>query len=118
MTNQQVLKRQSRQLRHGRVRSIVSGTAERPRLSVFRSASHIYAQLIDDGSGKTLVAASSKELKEKAAKVNRSTEVGKLIATKAKVKGISKVVFDRGGYRYQGRVKALADGAREAGLQF
>jgi len=106
-------------LRKSRVRSVVSGTAQRPRLSVFRSASHIYAQLIDDSKGTTLAAADSRELKGKAAgKTNSSGEVGKLIAGKAKEKGISNVVFDRGGYRYMGRVKALADGAREGGLQF
>ena len=105
-------------LRKARVRSVVSGTSQRPRLSVFRSSTHIYAQLIDDSKGTTLATASSKELKGKAVKVDRSSEVGKLIAGKAKDKGISTVVFDRGGYRYQGRVKALADGARAAGLTF
>ncbi len=121
MTNRNVLKRNQRSLRKARVRSVVSGTAQRPRLSVFRSATHIYAQLIDDVNGTTLAAASSKDLKDKAGKagkVDRSGEVGKLIAGKAKEKGISAVVFDRGGNRYMGRVKALADGAREAGLKF
>jgi large subunit ribosomal protein L18 len=118
MTNRNILKRSQRTLRKARVRSVVSGTQSRPRLSVFRSATHIYAQLIDDSKGTTLAAASSKELKTKAGKVNKSSEVGKLIASKAKDKGISTAVFDRGGYRYQGRVKALADGAREGGLQF
>lgn len=121
MTNRNTLKRNQRLLRKARVRSVVTGTAVRPRLSIFRSATHIYAQLIDDNKGTTLATASSKELKGKAvkvAKVDRSAEVGKLIAGKAKDKGISSVVFDRGGYRYQGRVKALADGARDGGLNF
>lgn len=113
-----LIKQQRRQLRAARVRQIVNGTADRPRLSVFRSAAHVYAQLIDDNSGHTLVAASSKELKSKAAKTEQSLAVGKLIASKAKEKGISAVVFDRGGNRYQGRLKALAEGAREGGLKF
>lgn len=117
-TNTQQLKRNKRQLRHGRVRSVVSGVVDRPRLAVFRSAAHIYAQLIDDKAGKTLAQASSRDLKDKSKKTDLSVAVGKLIADKAKEKGISKVVFDRGGYRYHGRVKALAEGAREAGLQF
>lgn len=117
-TNRQQLKRNKRQLRHGRVRAVVSGTTERPRLSVFRSASHIYAQLIDDATGKTLAQASSRELKGKAAKTDNSAEVGKAIAAAAKQKGIEQVVFDRGGFRYHGRVKALAEGAREGGLKF
>ncbi len=118
MTNRNTLKRNQRMLRKARVRSVVTGSTKRPRLSVFRSATHIYAQLIDDSKGTTLATASSKELKGKSVKVDRSAEVGKLIAGKAKDKGITSVVFDRGGYRYQGRVKALADGAREAGLTF
>jgi large subunit ribosomal protein L18 len=122
MTNRNVLKRNQRLLRKARVRSVVSGSEARPRLSVFRSATHIYAQLIDDVAGVTLAAASSKDLKVKAGKsvgkTDRSAEVGKLIADKAKAKGITRVVFDRGGNRFQGRVKALADGAREAGLNF
>ena len=118
MTNRNVLKRNQRSLRKARVRSVVSGTSDRPRLSVFRSATHIYAQLIDDVKGTTLAAASSKDLKVKAGKIDRSSEVGKLIADKAKEKGITSVVFDRGGNRYMGRVKALADGARAAGLNF
>lgn len=111
-------KRDKRNIRHARVRSVVQGTASRPRLSVFRSSAHIYAQLIDDSSGKTVAAASSKELKGKAAKTGASAEVGKLIAGKAKGLNIESVVFDRGGYRYHGRVKALAEGAREGGLKF
>lgn len=117
-TNRQQLKRNKRQLRHGRVRAVVSGTAERPRLSVFRSSGHIYAQLIDDTAGKTLAQSSTIELKSKSAKTDNSTAVGKAIATKAIEKGIKKVVFDRGGYQYHGRVKALAEAAREAGLDF
>ena len=116
--NLQQQKRNKRQLRHGRVRSLVSGDSKRPRLSVFRSANHIYAQLIDDQTGKTLAQASSRELKGKAAKTGSSAEVGKLIAGKAAEQKITDVVFDRGGYKYHGRVKALADGAREAGLKF
>jgi large subunit ribosomal protein L18 len=122
-TNKEQLKRNKRALRHNRVRSVVSGTSERPRLAVFRSASHIYAQLIDDKSGTTLAAASSAEVKgqgktTKTAKADLSTQVGTAIADKAKAKGIAAVVFDRGGYRYHGRVKALAEAARAAGLQF
>jgi large subunit ribosomal protein L18 len=116
--NKNSQKKAKRQLRRNRVRSVVSGTTARPRLSVFRSAAHIYAQLIDDATGKTLASASSKDLKTKAAKTDQSGEVGKALAAKAKEKGIVKVVFDRGGYQYHGRVKALAEGAREAGLEF
>ena len=99
-----------------------AGSAERPRLAVFRSVKHIYAQVIDDRKGHTLVAASSNE-KNAASRSNGGNlagakEIGKLIAERAKAKGISKVVFDRGGYLYHGRVKALADAAREAGLEF
>ena len=112
------VKNQRRQIRHARVRSVVAGTAARPRLSVFRSSSHMYAQLIDDESGKTLASASSLEVKGKAAKTDKSVEVGKLIAGKGKALNIESVVFDRGGYKYHGRVKALADAAREAGLKF
>ena len=107
-----------RSIRHDRVRSRVSGTADRPRLSVFKANQHIYAQLIDDGEGKTLVAASSMEIKSKAKKAEVAGEVGKLLAKKAGEKKIVSVVFDRGGYKYHGRVKALADGAREGGLKF
>ncbi|MDQ3018432.1 MAG: 50S ribosomal protein L18 [bacterium] len=117
-TNREQLKRNKHSLRKGRVRSRISGLEARPRLAVFRSASHIYAQLINDTTGVTLAQASSRELKDKTAKTDSSTAVGKLIASKAKEKGISAVVFDRGGYRYHGRVKALAEGAREGGLNF
>lgn len=101
-----------RTIRHNRVRAKVVGTTERPRLSVFRSSKFIYAQLIDDSVGKTLAAASSKEVKGGAAKV------GVAIAKAAKEHKVKKAVFDRGGYRYLGQIKALADGAREGGLQF
>ncbi len=104
-----------------RIRKVIKGTAERPRLSVFRSNKQIYAQLIDDLNGVT-IAASSSSTKEfeamKAKKVDIAKEVGKSIATKASQSGISSVIFDRGGYLYHGRVKALAEGAREAGLKF
>jgi large subunit ribosomal protein L18 len=109
--------------RHLRIRKKVAGTADRPRLAVFRSNLHIYAQLIDDVSQHTLAAASTldKELKEKLTNTSNceaSAEVGKLVAQRALSKGIEKVVFDRGGNLYHGRVKALADAARESGLNF
>ncbi len=115
------LKRQLRRRRH--VRRKIVGTAERPRLSVFRSSKHIYAQLIDDLSGATLAAASSntKEVRGDlpyGGNVKAAAAVGKRLAEAAKSKGIQKAAFDRGHYRYHGRVKALADGAREGGLQF
>ena len=99
-------------------KSIGKGTAECPRLSVFRSNTNIYAQIIDDGAGKTIVAASSSEIKEKGKKADIARMVGKTIAERAIKAGVTKVVFDRGGYRYHGRVKALADGAREGKLVF
>jgi large subunit ribosomal protein L18 len=105
-----------RQRRHLRVRAKVSGTAERPRLVVFRSHKHIYAQLVDDMAGRTLMSVSDAGLEGK--KGEKSTAVGKLVAEKAKAAGITTVVFDRAGYRYHGRVKAVADGAREGGLEF
>ena len=104
-----------------RIRRIVTGTAERPRLSVFRSNKQIYAQLIDDITGKTLIAASSreKEIEEgKKTKVEEASLVGKVLAERAVAAGVSEVVFDRGGYLYHGRVKSLAEGARNAGLKF
>jgi large subunit ribosomal protein L18 len=109
--------------KHERVRIKISGTAERPRLCVFRSSKHIYAQIIDDVSSTTLVAASSldealKGKLEYSGNKNAAKEVGKLIGSKAVEKGIKQVVFDRGGYLYHGRIKELADGAREAGLEF
>jgi large subunit ribosomal protein L18 len=110
--------RTQRKRRHSRVRAKISGTALKPRLNVFRSLSGIYVQLIDDTAGKTLVSASSSELKTKVKKTEAAAEVGKLVAKKAVDKGISEVVFDRGGYKYHGRVKSLADAARAAGLKF
>ncbi len=105
--------------RHRRVRGKVHGTAERPRLSVARSNLRIYAQLIDDDRGHTVAAAGSHEAPLKGmAKGNAATEVGKLIAERGMAAGVSRVVFDRGGYLYHGRVKSLADGAREGGLDF
>jgi large subunit ribosomal protein L18 len=101
-----------------KIRSIVSGTSARPRLAVFRSNKAIYAQLIDDITGATLCSASSGEIKSKGAKSEISKEVGKKIAQVASTKGVTEVVFDRAGYLYHGRVKALADGAREGGLKF
>jgi large subunit ribosomal protein L18 len=104
---------------HKRIRSRLSGTGERPRLAVFRSVKHIYAQVIDDTKGHTVVAAGSneKDLKN-GGNVAGAKEIGKLVAERAKDKGIKAVVFDRGGYQYHGRVKALAEAAREAGLEF
>lgn len=107
-----------RQRIHARIRSRMSGTALRPRLSVFKSASHIYAQLIDDETGKVLISASDIKMKGKGKKVDHSMEVGKLIAKEALAKKIESVVFDRGGFVYHGRVKAIAEGAREGGLKF
>ena len=104
--------------RHARVRKSVSGTPECTRLCVFRSNSGIYAQIIDDVKGVTLASSSSLELKEKACNIEVSTKVGKDIASKAKKAGIKTVVFDRGGYQYHGNVKALAEAAREGGLEF
>jgi large subunit ribosomal protein L18 len=112
--------RQSRERRHRRVRGKVRGTAERPRLTVFRSNRGIFAQLVDDDSGKTLAGASWVGLPKsfKGDKTEQATEVGKQLASAAKQAGIDSVVFDRGGYLYHGRVKALAEGAREGGLEF
>jgi large subunit ribosomal protein L18 len=110
-----------RHRRHLRVRKKVAGTAERPRLAVFRSLKHIYAQLVDDDRGVTLlgVADSSEGVQvDGKGKVARGKAVGKLLADKAKAAGISRVVFDRAGYRYHGRVQAVAEGAREGGLEF
>jgi large subunit ribosomal protein L18 len=105
---------------HERIRSRVSGSAERPRLAVYRSLKHIYAQVIDDRAGQTLVSASSndKGTSISGGNVAGAKEVGRAVAERAKAKGITRVVFDRGGYLYHGRVKALADAAREAGLEF
>jgi len=106
--------------RHRRVRKKVRGTADRPRLAVYRSNKYIYAQVIDDIAGSTLAAASSleKDLRKKNLNVETATSVGKTLADRAKEAGVTEVVFDRGGYPFHGRVKALADGARSAGLEF
>ncbi|MGI4979154.1 MAG: 50S ribosomal protein L18 [Janthinobacterium lividum] len=107
---------------HARVRAKVSGTAARPRLNVFRSLNHIYAQVIDDASATTLASASTLikkgDEKRSGGNIDAAASVGKLIAERAKDKGVTRVVFDRGGYLYHGRIKALADAAREAGLEF
>jgi large subunit ribosomal protein L18 len=110
---------EGRSRRHERVREKVRGSAARPRLAVFRSLTHIYAQLIDDDSGRTLVAASSVNTKDgKQKKGDAAKAVGSAIGERAKAKGIEEAVFDRGGYRYHGRIKALGDAARSAGLRF
>ncbi len=114
---------ESRIRRHYRARRYLNGTPERPRLNVFRSEAEIYAQVIDDQAGNTIASASSidHELREKVAGLNKTEQarlVGQLVAERAKTKGITQVIFDRGGFRYIGRVKALADGARQAGLEF
>ena len=117
-----MIKRQDRKVnrskRHKRVRVHVVGTPERPRLAVFRSLNHLYAQLIDDTASRTVAAASTVELKAKGNGMTQAMDVGKAIAAKAKAAGVSSVVFDRGGFLYHGRIKALADAAREAGLEF
>ncbi len=116
-------RQEGRQRRHERIRRKVNGTEERLRLSVYRSLNHIYAQIVNDTEGRTIVAASSlespvKDLAQHKGNSKTAKEVGTLIAQKAQGKGIKKVVFDRGGYLYHGRIKALADAAREAGLEF
>jgi len=113
-------KKEIRKRIHERIRRKVRGAAGRPRLAVFRSVAHIYAQVIDDVEGKTLVSASSvdKGAKTNGGNVAAAKTIGKLVADRAKEKGITRVVFDRGGYPYHGRIKALADAAREAGLEF
>jgi len=108
----------NRSKRHRRVRVNTAGTAERPRLAVFRSLNHLYAQVIDDDGGRTLAAASTVALKTKGNGMEEASTVGKAIADKAKAAGVKQVVFDRGGFLYHGRIKALADAAREAGLEF
>jgi large subunit ribosomal protein L18 len=113
----------ARQRRHERIRRHVQGTAERPRLNVFRSLQHVYAQVIDDERGYTLASASTidPDLREQLDGLNKSQQaarVGQLVAQRALAQGLKKVVFDRGGYPYHGRIKALADGAREGGLEF
>lgn len=114
---------EKRQKRHLRIRKTVNGTPERPRLNVYRSANHIYAQIIDDKAGRTLVSASTldKDLNGKLESTGNKAaakEVGKIVAERALAQGISEVIFDRGGYIYHGRVKELAEGAREGGLKF
>lgn len=123
MKKLQIKKQEQRNRRRGRVRAKIIGTPQRPRLSVYRSLIHIYAQLIDDSTGKTLAASSDKEIGKPAksdmsAKVAKAYAVGQALAEKAKKASIEQVVFDRGGNKYHGRVKALADGAREGGLKF
>jgi large subunit ribosomal protein L18 len=111
----------ARRKRHGRIRLTMAGTAGRPRLAVFRSLNHIYAQVIDDASGRTLVAASTVEKELRSSKATKSEEaatIGRLIAERAKAAGIDRVVFDRAGFRYHGRIKSLAGAARDAGLDF
>lgn len=111
-------KRERRIKRHRKIRAKISGDSKTPRLCVFRSAKHIYAQLIDDQKGKTILSASDIELKgKKLKKTDLAKEVGKTVAQKATAKKIEKVVFDRGGYQYHGKVKAVAEGAREGGLK-
>ena len=112
------IKKLAKVRRQKRVRAKVKGTKEVPRLNIFRSLNHIYVQLIDDTAGITLVSANDKELKGKKSKVDIAKEVGQLIAKKAQDNKITKVVFDRAGYKYHGRVKAVAEGAREGGLEF
>jgi large subunit ribosomal protein L18 len=108
-----------RQTVHSRIRAKIQGTTERPRLNVYRSLNHIYAQVIDDTKGETLVSASTVAAKAKTGgNVMAAKEIGKQVAARAQEKGIKRVVFDRGGYLYHGRIKALADAAREAGLEF
>ena len=124
----QIEKKEIRRRIHVRIRRKLAGSAERPRLAVFRSVAHIYAQVIDDRAGSTLVSASSVDKGDRGTKgaaarayggnVASAKAIGKLVAERAKEKGITKVVFDRGGYPYHGRIKALADAAREAGLEF
>ena len=118
----QTSKNENRRRVHDRIRKKVMGTTVRPRLNVYRSLNHIYVQVIDDLKGETLVSANSAEGKKEArtsgGNLASAKTVGKTVAERAKAKGITKVVFDRGGYIYHGRVKALADAAREAGLQF
>jgi len=109
----------ARDIRHHRLRRYVRGSAARPRLAVYRSLQHIYAQLIDDDARRTLVAASSTDAADgKGSRIERAKAVGALLGERAKAKGIAEAVFDRGGYRYHGRVKALGEAARGAGLQF
>jgi large subunit ribosomal protein L18 len=118
--NRMTIKRVRRTRRKQGIRKEIFGMPDRPRLSVFRSLNHVYAQVIDDLTGKTLASASTRDkgFKSDGGKTAEAVAVGKALATRAKEKGVSKVVFDRNGYLFHGRIKALADGAREGGLQF
>lgn len=118
MADKQKAKLLKKILRQNRVRAKISGTKDVPRLSVFRSLSHLYVQLIDDTVGKTIVAVSDKEIKTKGTKSEVAAQIGELLASKAIKAGVTTVVFDKGGSRYHGRVKAVADGARKGGLKF
>ncbi|MBT4277796.1 50S ribosomal protein L18 [Candidatus Falkowbacteria bacterium] len=121
MKDKNTIKQETRLRRHGKVRSKIFGDSQRPRLSVFRSNKYIFLQLIDDKNGKTLASVKDSEIKniqKIKGKVKRAYEAGKLLAEKAKKADIKNVVFDRGGYKYHGRVKAVAEGARENGLKF
>ena len=113
-----IKKRVARNMRHRRIRRVVRGTVKIPRVAIFKSASHIYAQLIDDSSGKSLGQVSSLKQTGKGKKIEIAKQVGKRLAEFARSKGIEKIAFDRGGFGYHGRVKALAEAAREAGLKF
>ena len=118
-TNKQIIKKLTRARRKHRIRSKIAGTAKKPRLTVFRSLSHTYAQLIDDEHGKTLASANDNELKNvKATKVEKAGKVGELIAERAVKIKIDQAIFDKSSYKYHGRVKAVADGARKGGLKF
>lgn len=115
--NKNKIKKELKLRRHKRIRAKIFGTAARPRLSVFRSLSHIYVQLIDDVAGKTLASARDTEIKEGKTKTDKSMAVGKLLAERALAQKIESAVFDKGAFKFHGRVKAVADGAREAGLK-
>ncbi|MEA2097749.1 MAG: 50S ribosomal protein L18 [Patescibacteria group bacterium] len=118
MKNKEIAKKQAKTRRHKRVRSKITGTAAIPRLNLFRSNKGLFVQLINDDLGITIASVSEKEVKGKNVKIDIAKEVGKLIAKKAQEKNIDKVVFDKGGYKYHGRIKAVAEGAREEGLKF
>jgi large subunit ribosomal protein L18 len=123
MANRIKIKRQARIHRHARIRTIVNGTGNKPRLSVFRSLNHIYTQIIDDSKGHTLVSVSTLEKEVRSTlngkkKTEKAELIGNLVAKRALEKGIKSIVFDRGGYNYHGRIKALAEAARKAGLEF
>jgi len=118
MKNQEKIKRENKAKRHNKVRSKIFGSAEIPRLNVYRSNRGLFIQLINDETGVTLASVNDKEIKSGKTKIDKAKEAGKLIAKKAVEKKINKIVFDRGGCKYHGRVKAVADGAREEGLEF